>query len=339
MRVNFTGIAIAVLLLVAVVISYSTFFTVYQTRQALVVRLGKPVRVITEPGLNVKVPFVDSVIYIDKRLLNIETQGQEVNVQSQGQSQSQGQPRPDQTSVNSEVGERVVVDAFARYRIIDPLKYYQTVGPTGASSQLSILLNSALRRVLSDATLNDVVRNRRDELMAQMRQQLDHDAQPYGIQVVDARIRRADLPPQNSEKVYARMQSERQREAAEFRAEGNQKAQEIRAKADRDATVIVAEARSQGEQIRGQGDSERNKIFADAYNQDPGFFTFYRSMQAYDQSMQGGNTRLVLRPDSNFFRYFNDPSGKLPPQAAEVPAAPTAPGTAGAPERASNAPR
>jgi modulator of FtsH protease HflC len=229
-----------------------------------------------------------------------------------------------------QAGERLVVDAFARYRITDPLKFYQTVGPDGASSQLAILLNSTLRSVLGEATLTDVVRNKREELMARMRDQLDHDAQPFGIHVVDVRIRRADLPEQNSEAVYHRMQTERQREAAEFRAQGSQAAQAIRAKADRDVTVLIADANQQSEQIRGQGDAERNRIFADAFGQDPDFFAFYRSMQAYDRSMQQTNTHLVLRPDSDFFRYFNDPSGKSPLDGMAVPAAPGVPAPPGA---------
>jgi len=320
MRMSLTGGAIAVILLIAVVIGYGTFFTVDQTSQALVVRLGKPVRVITQPGLNFKVPFIDSVIYIDKRILAIESPAQEVIAASQDNSnlavENVGGP-----NIGAQAGERLVVDAFARYRITDPLKYYQTVGPAGASSQLSILLNSTLRQVLGQATLADVVRNKREALMSQMRQRLDEKAHEFGIQVVDARIRRADLPEQNSQAVYQRMQTERQREAAEFRGEGNQKAQEIRAKADRDVTVIVADANSQSETIRGQGDGEANAIFAQAYGQDPGFFAFYRSMRAYEQSMQHGNTNLVLGPDSDFFRYFGDPSGRAPVQAGGSPPA------------------
>jgi modulator of FtsH protease HflC len=312
MRLGLFGGVIAVLLLVAAIVGYSTLFTVYQTRQALVVRLGQPVRVITEPGLNVKVPFIDSVITIDKRILNVESPAQEVIASSQDNNK---------TGLD-QAGERLVVDAFARYRITDPLRFYQTVGPAGASSQLSILLNSALRRVLGAATLSDAVRDKREELMAKMREQLDRDARPFGIEVVDVRIRRADLPEQNSQAVYQRMQTERQREAAEFRAQGSQKSQEIRAKADRDVTVILAEANSRAEQVRGQGDSERNRIFADAYTRDPDFFAFYRSMQAYERSLHGGDTHLVLRPDTDFFRYFSDPSGK------ELPApSPAAPGT------------
>jgi modulator of FtsH protease HflC len=174
----------------------------------------------------------------------------------------------------------------------------------------------------------DVVRDMREQLMAQVRGQLDHEAQQFGIKVVDVRIRRADLPEQNSQAVYQRMQTERQREAAEFRAQGSQKSQEIRARADRDVTVLLADATNQAEQIRGQGDSERNRIFADAYNRDTGFFAFYRSMQAYEKSMQHGDTRLVLKPDSDFFRFFSDPSGQMQP---ETPAAPN-PQTSTAPK-------
>ena len=320
MRPSLAGGALAVLLLIALVIAYSTFFTVYQTKQALVVRLGKPVRVITEPGLNAKIPFIDSVIYIDKRILAIESPAQEVIASSQDKS----------NAGVAQAGERLVVDAFARYRITDPLKFYQTVGPDGANSQLSILLNSALRRVLGAATLADAVRNRREALMMQMREQLDRDAQPFGIEVVDVRIRRVDLPEQNSQAVYQRMQTERQREAADFRAQGSQKSQEIRAKADRNVTVLLAEANSQAETLRGQGVAERNRIFAEAYGKDADFFSFYRTMQAYERSMQHGDTHLVLRPDTDFFRYFGDPTGKAldgvaaraaPPGAAELPPA------------------
>jgi membrane protease subunit HflC len=301
----FGGVAAIVLLIVAIV-GYSTLFTVYQTRQALVVRLGQPVRIITEPGLNAKIPFIDSVIYIDKRILNVESPAQEVIASSQDKM----------VGGVAQAGERLVVDAFARYRITDPLKFYQTIGIDDPNGRLSILLNSALRRVLGAATLADAVRNRREELMNQMREQLNRDAQPFGIHVVDVRIRRVDLPEQNSQAVYQRMQTERQREAAEFRAQGSQKSQEIRARADRDVTVLLADANSQAEMTRGQGDAERNRIFAEAYGQDPDFFSFYRSMQAYERGMQHSDTHLVLRPDTDFFRYFSDPTGKSPAPAS-----------------------
>ena len=192
--------------------------------------------------------------------------------------------------------KRLVVDAFARYRIKDPLRFYQTLGSkTAADSQLNILLNSALRRVLGEATFIQVVRDERAELMARIRDLIDREAASYGIEVVDARIRRADLPEQNSQAVYQRMQTARQREAAEYRAQGLQQAQEIRSKADREVTVLVAEATSKSEQIRGEGDATRNKIFADAFNKDPDFFAFYRSMQAYENGMKANDTRLLLQ--------------------------------------------
>jgi modulator of FtsH protease HflC len=290
MRLNLVGGLVAALVVVALIVAYGTLFTVYQTRQALVVRLGEPVRVITEPGLNYKIPLIDSVITIDKRILDLENPAQEVIASDQ---------------------KRLVVDAFARYRIKDVLKFYQTVGNVEfANSQLSILLNSALRRVLGEATLTQVVRDQREHLMGRVREQLNTEAQGYGIAVVDVRIRRADLPEQNSQAVYQRMQTERQQEAAQYRAEGAQKAQEIRARADRDVTVLLAEAQSKGERTRGEGDGERNRIFADAYGRDPDFFAFYRSMQAYEAGLRSNDTRMLLKPDSEFFRFFVDPSGK-----------------------------
>ena len=303
MRTNFIGGIIAVIAVAALIVGYSSLFTVYQTQQALVIRLGQPVRVISEPGLNFKAPFIDSVVHIDKRILDLEAPPQEVIASDQ---------------------KRLVVDAFARYRIKDPLRFYQTLGSiNGANSQLSILLNSALRRVLGEVTFTHVVRDQRADLMARIRELVDHEATAYGIQVVDIRIRRADLPEQNSQAVYQRMQTERQREAAEFRAQGAQRAQEIRSRADREVTVLVAEATSKSEQIRGEGDGTRNQIFADAFNQDPDFFAFYRSMQAYEQGLKHNDTRMLLKPDSNFFRYFTDPSGK-PREKSGTPA-PSAP--------------
>ena len=290
MKLNFTSGALAVLVVVLLIVGYGSLFTVYQTRQAIVVRLGDPVRVVTEPGLNFKFPLIDSVIYVDKRILDLENPAQEVIASDQ---------------------KRLVVDAFARYKIVNALRFYQVVNtPERANSQLSTLLNSALRRVLGESTLTHVVRDDRASLMARVREQLDKEAQQFGIQVIDVRIRRADLPEQNSQAVYQRMQTERQREAAEFRAQGSQKSQEIRARADRDVTVLVADATSKAEQLRGTGDGERNRIFAEAYNRDPDFFAFYRSMQAYEAGLRPNDTRLLLKPDSDFFRYFGDPSGK-----------------------------
>ncbi|MEI9803480.1 MAG: protease modulator HflC [Pseudolabrys sp.] len=310
MKTSFIGGVIAVIVVALLIVVYSSVFTIYQTQQVLVLRLGQPRPPITEPGLHFKAPFIDSVVYIDRRILDLEAPAQEVIASDQ---------------------KRLVVDAFARYRIQDPLRFYQTLGSIqGANSQLAILLNSALRRVLGEATFIHVVRDQRADLMSRIRELVDKEATSYGIQVVDVRIRRADLPEQNSQAVYQRMQTERQREAAEFRAQGAQRGQEIRSRADRDVTVLVAEATSQSEQIRGEGDATRNQIFADAFNKDPDFFSFYRSMQAYEAALKGSDTRLVLKPDSSFFRYFGDPAGKAQsaaPAAQTAAPAPAAPAT------------
>ncbi len=300
MRSPIAGIVALIALFIVIIVGYSSVFTVAQTEQVLVVRLGEPIRVVSEPGLNFKAPFIDSVISIDKRILDLENPSQEVIASDQ---------------------KRLVVDAFARYRIKNALRFYQSVGSIQAANiQLTTLLNASLRRVLGEVTFITVVRDEREALMARIRDQLDHEADGYGIQVVDVRIRRADLPEQNSQAVYQRMQTERQREAAEFRAQGGQKAQEIRSKADREATVIVAEANSQAEQVRGAGDGERNRLFAEAYGKDPDFFAFYRSMTAYETGLKSSDTRFLLRPDSEFFRFFANPAGH--PPAAAAPAAP-----------------
>jgi modulator of FtsH protease HflC len=287
MTFNVGGV-VALLVAALVFVSFFSLFTVPQTSQALVVRLGDPIRTISEPGLHMKMPFVDTVIYVDNRILDLESASEEVIASDQ---------------------KRLVVEAFARYRISNPLQFYQTVGTIdGANSRLSPLLNAALRRVLGDFTLTQALRDDRPALMARVRNQLDTEARSLGIEVVDVRISRANLPMQNSQAVYQRMQTERQREAAEFRAQGNEKSQEIRARADRDVTVLVADATQQGEQARGDGDATRARIFAEAYGKDPEFYAFYRSMQAYEAALQPNTTRLVLPPDSRFFRFFSGPS-------------------------------
>ena len=305
MRSPVTGIAALFVLFVVLIIGYSSVFTVAQTEQVLLVRLGEPIRVVTDPGLNFKAPFIDTVISIDKRILDLENPSQEVIASDQ---------------------KRLVVDAFARYRIKNALRFYQSVGSIQAANiQLTTLLNASLRRVLGEVTFITVVRDQREALMARIREQLDKEADGYGIQVVDVRIRRADLPEQNSQAVYQRMQTERQREAAEFRAQGGQKAQEIRSNADREATVIVAEANSTAEQVRGAGDGERNRLFAEAYGKDPDFFAFYRSMSAYENGLKSNDTRFLLRPDSDFFRYFGSAGGRPPAAASAAPPAAAAP--------------
>src|SRR4030095_9302199 len=301
MKLGIAGGVLVVLAIIAAIVGYSSLFTVYQTRLALVVRLGQPVRAVTEPGLNFKIPLIDSVIYVDKRILDLENPAQEVIASDQ---------------------KRLVVDAFARYKIKDALLFYQSVGSIeGANSRLSTLLNAALRRVLGESTLTHVVRDERAQLMARVREQLDREAANFGITVVDVRIRRADLPEQNSQAVYQRMQTERQREAAEFRANGSQRKQEIQARADRDVTVLLADAQARGDTIRGEGEAERNRIFAEAFGKDPDFFGFYRSMQAYEAGLRHTDTRMVLKPDSDFFRYFADPAGRPREDGRTPPAA------------------
>ncbi len=296
-----TGVVAVLIALVAIAV-YSSIFFVYQTQHALVLRFGEPRRVIDQPGLHYKAPLIDTVILIDKRILDLDNPPQEVIASDQ---------------------KRLVVDAFARYRIIDPLKFYQSVATVeGANSRLLPVLNSSMRRVLGESTFIEVVRDDRADLMARIKEGMNAEAKTnFGIEVVDVRLRRADLPDANSQAVYQRMQTERQREAAEIRAQGNQASQAIRAKADRDVTVIIAEATSKGEQLRGEGDGTRNKIFADAYGKDPDFFAFYRSMQAYEQGLQKEGTKMLLSPDSDFFRYFQNPVGPGPtPAPAPAPA-------------------
>ncbi len=292
---SFTVVIVIVLVIIAFAVSV---FTVDQTEQALVLRFGEPVAgrgLVTEPGLHFKIPFVENVVLIDKRLLDLESAKEEVLASD---------------------NTRIEVDAILRYRITDPLKFYQTVGTIErGASQLESLLNSAIRRVLGVATMTQIVRDEREKLMGDIRDQVNPNAAELGVEAVDVRVRRADLPEQISEKVFSRMQTERAREAAEFRAQGSERSQTIRAKADRDSVVIRAEAQRQADQTRGQGDAERNRIFAEAFGQDKDFFAFYRSMQAYEASLKSNDTRLVLSPKSEFFRFFASPSGQQPAAA------------------------
>jgi modulator of FtsH protease HflC len=269
--------------------AYLSLFIVHQNEQALVLEFGKPIKVITTPGLHWKIPVVQTVDYFDKRILDLDTRPQEVTASDQ---------------------KRLVVDAFTRYRIVDSLKYYQTVrNEARLRTALSSIIDSSLRRVLGAVTFTDVVRDKREELMKRITTLVNEEGKDFGIEVVDVRIKRADLPEQNSKSVFDRMRSERQREAAEFRAEGAAAANRIKATADREATVIKAEATRKGETLRGEGDADRNRIFAEAFGRDADFFAFYRSMQAYEAGFKAGDTRMLLSPDSEFFRYFQNPMG------------------------------
>jgi modulator of FtsH protease HflC len=296
MRNPLGGLGLLVIAALVLIAAFLSLFTVDPTQQALVLRFGKPVRdLIGAPGLYAKWPFIDNVVYIDKRILALDDERQEVLVAD---------------------NQRLEVDAFVRYRIADPLLFYQSVlNIQGANAQLGGMLNSALRRTLSEASISDIVRNKRDALMADIREQVKKGALRFGLDVVDVRIKRADLPEENSEAVFRRMQTERQQRAASYRAQGSQQSQQIKAEADRKVTVTIATAQQQAEQIRGEGDGERNRIFAEAYGADPEFFAFYRSMQAYDASFKG-DTRAILSPKSDFFRYFSTPTPAATDSAA-----------------------
>ena len=288
-----------VVLALAAFVSYLTLFTVTQTQQALVLEFGKPKRVISEPGLQYKIPFIQNVEFFDKRILDIDTASQEVIASDK---------------------KRLVVDAFARYKIIDPLLFFQSVRDERiASSRIGAVLEASLRRVLGGATFATVVRDKREELMKTILAQVNQEAIPFGVNIVDVRIKRVDLPEANMQAIYRRMQTERQREAAEWRAEGEGASRRIRGTADREVTVIKADATGESERIRGTGDAERNRVFAEAFGQDPDFFAFYRSMQAYEGALKGGDTRFLLTPDSEFFQYFNDANGKPGGQSTQAP--------------------
>jgi modulator of FtsH protease HflC len=293
------GLGLVVVAIVALVIVTGSLFTIDPTEQALVLRFGQPVRdLIDAPGLYFKWPFVDSVIYIDKRILDLDETRQEVLVAD---------------------NQRLEVDAFVRYRISDPLRFYQSVGSIpGANSQLGGMLNSALRRTLGEASITDIVRDKRDALMGDIRDQVKSGAERFGLAVVDVRIKRADLPPENSDAVFQRMRTERQQRAAKFRAQGSQQSQQIKAEADRKVTVTVAQAQQEADQIRGAGDADRNRIFAESYGKDPDFFAFYRSMQAYETALKGGDSRIIVSPKSDFFRYFTTPTPTAAPTGGDA---------------------
>jgi len=304
---------LAVLAALLAIVAYLTLFTVHQTQQALVLEFGKPKRLVTEPGLNWKIPFIQNVEFFDKRLLDLDSSPQEVIASDQ---------------------KRLVVDAFARWRIADPLLFYQAVGDErGARLRLGAFLEAALRRVLGAASFEAVVRDKRHALMQEITEQVNAEAKQLGITVADVRIKRADLPEANSQAIFRRMQTERQRQAAEIRAQGEEASRRIRATADRQVTVLKAEATGESERIRGAGDAEKNRIFAEAFSKDADFFAFYRSMQAYEGALKPEDTRLLLSPDSQFFQYFDNAFGQEsapPPEAPAKPeVSPEAPGGTG----------
>ena len=264
----------------------SSFFYVDQRVQALVLQFGEPVKLIKEPGLQFKIPLMQNVEYFDKRLILFDNPREEI--------------------ISSDK-KRLIVDTFARYIIVDPLKYYQTIRYESAlRNRLGSILNDSLRQVLGRVPLADVISNKRKALLDEVGILVAAEAKDFGIKVEDVRIRRADLPPANSEAIFRRMQTERQQEAAQFRAEGNEEARKITSESERERTVLLANAERDGEILKGQGDAGKNKILGEAFSKDPEFFAFYRSMKAYSVALNNGDTTMVLSPESTFFEFFND---------------------------------
>lgn len=292
--------------LAAVILLLSSLFTVHQTQQVLITQFGQPIRVVSEPGLSWKVPFIQSVITFDRRLLDYDAPGQEVILGDQ---------------------RRLVVDTFTRYRITDPLRFYQTVGATEAGIRLRLgpAVSSSLRNVLGNEPLLSVLSSDRARIMGEIRRRVDEEARNFGIAVTDVRIRRADLPEENTQAILSRMQSERERVAREQRAEGAEQAQRIRATAERDRTVLIAQAQADADILRGQGEQIAIRIFADAFQQDPEFFQFWRTMQAMREAFSDGESRMLLSPEGDFFKYFRELPEVGAPRAALAAPAPAAP--------------
>ncbi len=272
------------ILVVLGVIAYQSLFVVQEINQAIVLQFGDPKKLITKPGLQVKIPFIQNVVFLDRRILSLDPQPEEVIASDQ---------------------KRLIVDAYARFKIVDPLKFYISVGDERvARSRLATIINSRLRSVLGTQSLATLLSEDRTKQMAIIQDGVNTEAESFGIRIIDVRIKRADLPQANSEAIYKRMQTEREREAKEFRAKGAEMAVTITSTADKEVTVILANAKKQSEIMKGEGDGKRNKIFADAFGKDPNFFSFYRAMQAYEKALIGGDTSLILSPDSDFFKFF-----------------------------------
>ena len=266
------------------VLLFQSIIIVQEINQAIVLQFGDPKKIITKAGLNFKLPFIQNVVYLDKRVLNLDNPPEEVIASDQ---------------------KRLIIDAITRFQIVDPLKFYISVGNERvARSRLSTIINSRIRGVLGTQDLATLLSTERTKQMSIIKNDVNEEAKSFGIKIIDVRIKRADLPPANSDAIYKRMQTERQREAKEFRAQGAEIAAKITSTADKDVTVLLANAKKQSEIMKGEGDGQRNKIFADAYGRDPQFFAFYRAMQAYETALIGGETSLVLSPDSAFFKFF-----------------------------------
>jgi membrane protease subunit HflC len=280
------------IILVLLFTIFSALFIVKQTEQALVLQFGDPIRVIKEPGLKVKIPLIQNAVFYDTRVLDFDAEVEEVILSDQ---------------------KRLLVDAFIRYQIVDPLKFYQSVSnENGFKARVGGILSGSLRRVLGSNPLEVVLSVNRSELMEKIQGELDKESANFGVKMIDVRIKRADLPKANSEAIFARMRAEREKEARQFRAEGSEESQIIKSKAEKERTVIIAEANKKSQTIRGEGDGSAIKIYAKAFNKDKEFFKFYRSMEAYKKVFKEGDDdpTLILSPESDFFKYFGNKSGK-----------------------------
>lgn len=284
-----TLIGVAVVIAVILIVGSSSVYTIQETEQGIVLQFGDPKEVVATPGLHFKLPFIQNVVIYDKRVLLFENPSQEVIASDQ---------------------KRLVIDAFAFYRIINPLEFYQAVGTEDvARARLSNLLNASMRQLIGTVPLVDVISGERERLMSDIRVRINREAQQFGVDVIDVRIKRADLPAENSQAIYQRMQTEREREAREIRAQGEEQSLRIRAEADRTRTVLISVATRQSEILRGEGDGLAVHIFADAYGQDVDFFTFYRTMQAYRQALNSDDTTIVMSPDGDFLQFLNSVQG------------------------------
>ena len=276
-------------IVVLTVLAYNSLFFVEQRVQSLILQFGEPIRVIKEPGLNFKIPLAQNVVKFDKRILLFDNSAEEIIAADK---------------------KRLIVDAFVRYKIIDPLKFYQTVRFEAAlNNRLGSVVNNSLRAVLGKVPLEAVISDRRELLMQEVSELVSDRATQFGISIEEVRIKKADLPAENSEAIYRRMQTERQQEAAQIRAVGNEKARFITAESEKQKTVLLAEAQRDSDILRGEGDAEKNKILGKAFNQDPDFFAFYRAMQAYSKALTEGDTTMVLSPKSDFFEFFGNAEG------------------------------
>ena len=279
-------------ILFLLIVIFNALFIVKQTEQTLVLQFGDPIRIIKEPGLKIKIPLIQNAIFYDTRVLDFDAEVEEVILSDQ---------------------KRLLVDAFIRYKIVDPLKFFQSVGTENRfKARVGGILSGSLRRVLGSDPLEVVLSVNRSELMEKIQGEIGNEATDFGVEMVDVRIKRADLPKANSEAIFGRMRAEREKEARQFRAEGSEESQIIKSKAEKERTIIIADANKKSQTIKGEGDGEAVKIYAKAFNKDKEFFAFYRSMEAYKKAFEDSEDEptFILSPDSDFFKYFNNKSGK-----------------------------